>query len=487
MTTPRFTHGQHLVAGDRYNFSATPTVALGCTAKGLVYVDLIDGGKNIPVLLVPDHPARIRAIAVTVKGDGTNKPATNVSAFFDEEGTGAGDKGPRGDSGPIGPQGPKGERGDKGETGEKGPIGDKGPTGGKGETGDKGPRGEAPTSHTHTADEVEETASRKWMSAEQSAKIATLLPPDQHNLRYQSLVANGNGQLGDNTNASEAVFEAFPAAQKRGLRGGFRFPAGDHKFDEFIPVTQEDVLSASMYAQADNPALQVFLYAHILMYVMGEDGQPGTIIGPENHGYVAGSVSTLAQPLNVGDTHIYVDDATGWRSDIAQWRRRPVIGDYVDPISGITYAGGDNYSRWRGESASYITAVDTNVTPHKITLNAPLAVPGAPQDGWHIGTHVRQGDGGSSYKYVMAQGASVGNLVHIGGILAGTDYSGQNVSSKFSPGTAFVRVGMLVSYGGTSDMLFCGISVNKLPTIVQNGNRYYLNRANDGNALWTQY
>lgn len=99
-----------------------------------------------------------------------------------------GEPGPQGIQGEIGPEGPKGETG---QIGPQGPQGETGPEGPQGETGPQGPKGDAGgvasvngifpdasgnvevQTGASSADDIEETASRVFVSPEQKTKIDT--------------------------------------------------------------------------------------------------------------------------------------------------------------------------------------------------------------------------------------------------------------------------------------------------------------------------
>ena len=99
-----------------------------------------------------------------------------------------GEPGPQGIQGEIGPEGPKGETG---QIGPQGPQGETGPEGPQGETGPQGPKGDAGgvasvngifpdasgnvevQTGASSADDIEETSSRVFVSPEQKAKIDT--------------------------------------------------------------------------------------------------------------------------------------------------------------------------------------------------------------------------------------------------------------------------------------------------------------------------
>jgi len=153
------------------------------------------------------------------------------------------------------------------------------------------------------------------------------------------------------------------------------------------------------------------------------------------------SLTTLAAPLQPGDTQIQLVDASGWNNTSSPAARRGVIVFGYKDNQGRAY---DYYSRYVEEDLFDLAGV--NKTTHVITLNQPFpASLGNPDDlngAWPAGTAIANASK-SADKYSFFGPLALPQTDrwysctnHIGGI----DLSGADLSSNFAPGTAAVQI-----------------------------------------------
>ncbi|MGJ8609454.1 MAG: DUF2793 domain-containing protein [Octadecabacter sp.] len=153
------------------------------------------------------------------------------------------------------------------------------------------------------------------------------------------------------------------------------------------------------------------------------------------------SLTTLAAPLQPGDTQIQVTDASGWNDSTTSDARCGVIIFGYKDSSGRSY---DSYSRY--VESGLFDPVDVNKTTNIITLNQPLpASLGNPDDvngAWPAGTAIANSNN-SANKFSFFKDAVVPetdrwyrSIDFIGGI----DRSGTDVDQNFTPGTAAIQI-----------------------------------------------
>ena len=172
----------------------------------------------------------------------------------------------------------------------------------------------------------------------------------------------------------------------------------------------------------------------------------GNSINANTHMYRANTLTTLAVELTAGDTTVtlasngsnFYDSGT---AGSATHLRSLIVWEYANSF-GYTYPP-ETYSRlW------YSNAWDpSNISGNVITLRVPWAGPTYP-----VGTRLSNGSSGGSYKYnVMGNKLLTTSWANYSGYMDGVDYSGTNVSTKFPPGTARIKLGWLMNYQGSGE------------------------------------
>jgi len=252
--------------------------------------------------------------------------------------------------------------------------------------------------------------------------------------RAQNLVSNGSALLANNTNFSSFIFDGSQAYYSN---GSFKYTRGVESVfvDEYIPVNPVNRYRLEMHAKTLNGTGRY--YAMVACYDV--DGNP---VNASNHMFRAGSLTTLAQPLNNGDTVVYLTSAENWYNDgtagvnthlrtITLWNWTNSYG-YLYPPE--TYSRRVYHNSWDPGAIDYIN--------NTITLRVPWANGLVP-----AGTPLSNGSSGGTYKYIALSNTLIPtSWTYYSGVMDGIDLSGTNVSGKFPPGTAKVRVGWLMDY-----------------------------------------
>lgn len=302
--------------------------------------------------------------------------------------------------------------------------------------------------------------------------------------RLENLVTNGSGLLGNNTNFSSMVFNAV---ERFSGGGSFTWNGADNALtnDELIPVDIGRVHKFSYYIKLLSKSVPSETPTHYGMIVSYD--ADGNAIVPYNCQKVIGSTyTTLAAPLNPGDTTITLTDAAGWNSGVNSHQRSIGFYPYTN-LQGYTYP---DYTYTR----DYIVGAwnQGGITGNVITLAAPYAGVARP-----AGTKVANIQSGGTYDYIAGGNATTpttwtkfeGIIGPIGAFYA-TPTAGQIVSSTgdmysapngFRQGVAFVKIGWLLSYNtpvGTAHSAVSAVSFGQDPR-----HDDYYRSVSDGTAL----
>lgn len=250
------------------------------------------------------------------------------------------------------------------------------------------------------------------------------------NARGENLITNGSAELGDKTNwLSATSLNVVPSIAPPGFPGAFQtnnLIASTYFADDLIPV---------------NPSQTYRMQAKFL----GKTGMRHYLaVAPYDieslaiatyHVYRVGGETTLAAALNPGDTTITLTDASSWPAAttsnhyLAWW-------PYVNGL-GMTFNAADGYSRnvYRLGSASGSRAGNV------VTLPAAYTGPALP-----AGKVVTLHSAGGSYIYPYYAVSTEDNPLYEGRV-SGVGYGALNGNQRFWPGTAKVKVGVLLNNG----------------------------------------
>lgn len=275
-----------------------------------------------------------------------------------------------------------------------------------------------------------------WTNAIDTAKSNTISEVKNYvSSRGENLISNGTGLMGDNTNFSGFTFNGSDSYFSKGafVDSGYNTT----KFsDEIIPVDVSKKYRLTCWAKT-NPYVGARFYVGITEYDCD-----GHNITSSNHMYIANTLTTLAQELKVGDTKVYLTSAANWinsagtsthRRSFIFWGYKNSFG-YEYPVE--TYSRLlPGYNMWDDGAIDFVNNV--------ITLRNPWSYknPNTPDGSWPVGYKLSNGSAGGTYKYVAAGNAQIPNTwTMYSGTIGDIDNTGDNYSTKFSHGTAGIKL-----------------------------------------------
>lgn len=249
------------------------------------------------------------------------------------------------------------------------------------------------------------------------------------------LVVNGAGQMGDNTNFPGTTYTKSDAPT--GSVGSFVTALGSAAYvilAASMPFNPDKKYRLSVGVRQTGTSTTACLYTGLSPY-----DAFGNAIATNHYMYSPGTATTLAAPLNPGDTTITLTSSANWygtpgKNAGASSNLRSIIWwDYVD-------AGGkawpvNTYSR---NTSALDYWADGGITGNVITLRAPYSGPVRPS-----GTPLSNGATGSTYMY----GGWVNNVPtsawsSMSGSVTGTVSTGTSATFALGvpPGTAAVKI-----------------------------------------------
>lgn len=253
-----------------------------------------------------------------------------------------------------------------------------------------------------------------------------------------NLIANGAGELLNNRNWSTYTFDA---ADTYATPGSFRINVAQavHRSDQLIPVDTTQRLRQTLWAKSGDIGGANYNAANRQYFATDFYDIDGLQIDSAHADKVAGSTeTTLALPLNPGDTTITLTDATGWYNSTSASNRGFVWFGYANS-KGYVYPD-YTYSRNRLSDAWASGGISGNV----ITLKVPWAGPALP-----AGAAVRNSGSGATFRYnILSNGIVPNAWTRYEGVLTGV---GAGIATNFRFGTAFIKFGHLVNYHGAAD------------------------------------
>ena len=241
------------------------------------------------------------------------------------------------------------------------------------------------------------------------------------NNRGENLVTNGNASYKDNTNFKSFIY-----------RGNIRGISGYPSFEkaEYCGVTDEkiyvDTTKDYRFCYEIKAVEETTGVAYGVMVCYDIDGLE---ISPRHCLWMNNTTTTLAKPLNPGDTVVYLSDLTNWNiaTESRYYQRGFIIWNYSDS-TGYTYPE-ETYSR---NSYKNLYADDTKVnkSAKTITLSSAWNGPLIP-----AGTKLSQSNDGSTYEYL----GIIGNVPPKNFIR----YDVPVPSRRFRSGTVSVKLGIM--------------------------------------------
>ncbi len=254
--------------------------------------------------------------------------------------------------------------------------------------------------------------------------------------KADNLLTNGAGELLNNRNFSSYTFDP---ADTYAVLGSFRInvASGVRRTDDLIPVDTTQLLRVSLWAKSGDIGGANYnagnrQYFGIEFYDI--DGL--SIDSAHAEKYTGSTETTLAAPLNPGDTTITLTDATGWYNSTSSSNRGFCWFGYANS-KGYVYPD-YTYSRNRLADAWNSGGISGNT----ITLKVPWAGPALPS-----GAAVRNSGQGATFHYLHNNIIVPNTWTKYEGALSGFGSAPRN----YRHGTAFIKLGHLVNYHGAAD------------------------------------
>lgn len=263
-----------------------------------------------------------------------------------------------------------------------------------------------------------------------------------------NMILNGSGFLGNNTNFSSLTFDPLVA---NGNPGSFR-RNGDYllvRTDSFFPIMpgQAYRISVDIKVTSNNTKTQ-----YVGFDFSDVDDKTITAV---MHMFDNGTLAQTTRDFQPGvDTHIYIDDDTGWSFGTSTAQRGIILWNYSNDAGFLypphTYSR--NYLIGITPASAAVTdigggefEIDTNTTGYTTGGNNDDLIPS--------GTYVSRMNTGGSFKYVAASNVSVptdDEWHTYSGYIGGIDTTGTNKTNSFSPGAAKAEILMLTNFNGTA-------------------------------------
>ena len=262
-----------------------------------------------------------------------------------------------------------------------------------------------------------------------SEMLSDIDVPGYVSSRGQNLVTNGTGLRKSNYNFSGFTFVGNEAYYSTGSFQDTSFTSTRFN-DEAIPVDVNQRYRLSISAK-QNPYVGARYYVGVSLI-----DADGFGVNAVNHMYKANTLTTLAAQLNPGDTTVYLTSAANWENGgtagVNTHLRSFIFWNYVNSF-GYAFPPLTYSRNWYGNMWN---PGGVNTTTNTITLITPWAGPVIA-----AGTQLSNGSSGGTYKYITANNAQIPNAwTNYTGIIEGVDTTGTNVTDKFAPGTAAIKI-----------------------------------------------
>lgn len=293
-----------------------------------------------------------------------------------------------------------------------------------------------------------------------------------------NLFANGYGNMGNNYNMTPFVYD--PTDTPIGS-GAFKYTAPSAVSfsllsSEYIPVNPNEVYEITFWTkQGDLSGAGVSgspTYGYWGADAYDSDFQQ--ILTVMYDWYAGSALTTLAAPLNPGDTVIQLTSAAGWyagstttnaNNNLAWWSG----GSYVSPNGAIyqpyTYTRTTTNANVGGTTSTIWSSISGNTLNLNVAWTGPALAAGTP-----IANTVEEANNlycvGGNIQYPTS-------WTKMRGQFNGSWYSGAVANNVLPAGAAFIRLIFLGNYTANQALNntfhFAGISVNRMPLVGLNG------------------
>ena len=227
-----------------------------------------------------------------------------------------------------------------------------------------------------------------------------------------NLIRNGFGEARSNDNFSQFAFATDYTAE--GLSSVFKTPIGSNVMDfpigdDYIACNAFEKLQISLvWIQGERDGSNFNGTLSQYAYVRCFDSGKAAISDAMSEEFLGSTHTTLAAPLNNGDTTITLGNATGWAGSAQPWwQRRIALWPWLPSVNSYGYidAGGLIHSPYTlagaissAPSKPSWSAISGNV----ITLNPEVYPSGWSGGSYQAGTPVRNAAGGGAHPYFIS-------------------------------------------------------------------------------------
>lgn len=296
---------------------------------------------------------------------------------------------------------------------------------------------------------------------------ANLYYTDALNARYPvtgalyaggNLIANGNGYTGTNTNFSG--FSVDKVYTPAGAPLSFKLPdTGAYAFayigDAIMPVISNRLIEFSCSLLSGNILGGAHSSTAIqYMFVECYDGDNQTIGDSMAQNYAGAAFTTLAAPLNPGDTTVTLTSATGWADNTRPWHQRRLkwwpwqssLGVY-----GFVENSGKVHLPYTYTRLVALATVNqgtySSITGNVLNLNTTTFPSGWTGPALPAGTPVANADGGGANLYFNSTAYTNPGEYNITATFSSN--SSLSPTKVLYNGTSKIRIRGLLNYNGT--------------------------------------
>ena len=254
--------------------------------------------------------------------------------------------------------------------------------------------------------------------------------------RYQNLVINGDLSFGDNTNLAD-----FGTYNSEGYLSKTSSAYSAPFTNDYIPIDTNKRYEISVDMKASNTDAKYYIgYSTV--------DELKSHIDLSQVRYVSNSLTELTQDLNPGDKVIHFDNFTNWNDTTTTKQNRGfVFWNYKDS-TGYQYPE-ETYSKnvyYNGTTALYENdAVDKTNNIITLTSDSGWTGPAIPK-----GTKVSQESFTGGYQY-LSYGSLTTEWQHYSYLVTDTFKNGNFATTRFRPGTKYIKFLILNNYSKTPD------------------------------------
>ena len=252
--------------------------------------------------------------------------------------------------------------------------------------------------------------------------------------KSENLISNGLLENKDNTNFPNLTYQSEGYLSTGDIKGYSYYES-----DDYIPVDIAKKYYYTLTAKSDNVNSKCYIGFQ-------EYDRDFKRIQPQHFMYVKDSLTYLERDLKKGDTEVYLNDVSGFKteSNIPDYQKGFIFWNYRDS-TGYQYPE-LTYSRNVYKSSDYLNIFNVEGVDrlnNKITLNEPWQY-----DEVVKGTKLSQTSDGAGFNYSLRSYDSIAtNWETYARKIEGINDGGKAQNfNQFRPGTKYIRFAMMINY-----------------------------------------